>query len=174
MDGQRFPADVSIRAIRPDDVGPLERFYAALSTDSLDARFHGGTHGIEDRAATRFCGPDHVHREGLLAIARSRDGAEESIVGHLCLEPAGADDVEMAIAVADAWQHHGIGHALLDAAIDWAGRHGFARVRGAIRWSNPAILRLVRACGRPVTVVTDAEGDTEAVIDIRGRGRAAA
>ena len=33
------------------------------------------------------------------------------IVGHLCLEPSGAQEVEMAVAVADAWQRHGSGAA---------------------------------------------------------------
>ena len=164
MDGPRLPPGITIRAIGPGDVEPLERFYAALSPDSLDARFHGGTRGIEDRTARTFCGPDHVHREGLVAVVHHRH--RELIVGHLCLEPIGGQDVEMAVAVADAWQHHGIGLALLSAALEWARVHGFGRVRGAIRWSNPAILGLVRACGRPVAIVTDAEGDTEAVIDV--------
>jgi GNAT superfamily N-acetyltransferase len=172
MDPARLPPRVTIRAIRPADVVPLERFYAELSPDSRDARFHGGARGIEDRAARTFCGPDHVHREGLVAV--ERQGRRERIVGHLCLEPLGSQDVEMAVAVADAWQHHGIGHALLAAAIDWACTHGFARVRGSIRWSNPAILSLVRTSGRPIAIVTGAEGDAEAVIDIRGELPAAA
>jgi len=161
-----------IRAIRPADVVPLERFYAELSPDSRDARFHGGARGIEDRAARTFCGPDHVHREGLVAV--ERQGRRERIVGHLCLEPLGSQDVEMAVAVADAWQHHGIGLALLSAALEWARLHGFRRVHGTIRWSNPAILGLVRACGRTVRIVTTAEGDTEAVIDVVGNLPAAA
>src|SRR5689334_1300156 len=172
MDDPRLPTGISIRAIRPDDVVPLERFYAALSRDSLDARFHGGARGIEDRAARTFCGPDHIHREGLVAVLDHRH--RELIVGHLCLEPLGAEDVEMAVAVADAWQHHGIDLALLSAAVEWARVHGFRRVHGTIRWSNPAILGLVRACGRPVRIESDAEGDTEAVIDIVGDLAAAA
>jgi acetyltransferase len=166
MDPARLPPRVTIRGIRPADVVPLERFYAELSPDSRDARFHGGARGIEARAARTFCGPDHVHREGLVAV--ERQGRRERIVGHLCLEPLGFRDVEMAVVVADAWQHHGIGHALLVAAIDWACTHGFARVRGSIRWSNPGILSLVRTSGRPISIVTGAEGDAEAVIDIRG------
>src|SRR3954447_16799129 len=164
MDGPRLPAGITIRPIRGDDVGPLERFYMTLSADSLEARFHGGTRGIDDGAATAFCGPDHVHREGLVAVAVR--GAGEVIVGHLCLEPMGPADVEMAVAVADAWQHRGVGRALLSAGVEWARGHGFARIHGAIRWSNPAIIGLVRACGRPFSVVTDVGGDTEAVIDV--------
>lgn len=166
MDARGLPPGISIRAIGPDDVVPLERFYAALSRDSLDARFHGGARGIEDRIARTLCGPDHLHREGLVAVKRQPRGGE-IIVGHLCLEPTSADEVEMAIAVADGYQHHGIGRQLLTAAIEWARSHGFTLVRGAIRWSNPAILGLVRTCGLPLRIVTDTEGDTEAVIDIR-------
>ena len=173
MDRGGLPAGITIRSIGADDVVRLERFYGDLSPDSIDARFHGAMHGIPDRSARSFCGPDHLHREGLVAITHGADG-DEVIVGHLCLEPIGPDDVEMAVAVADAWQHHGIGHALLSAAIGWAETNGFARVRGAIRWSNPAILGLVRACGHPVAVLTDGGGDTEAVIDIRGELPAAA
>jgi GNAT superfamily N-acetyltransferase len=164
MERRRLPPGIRVRPIGIHDVVRLERFYAALSPDALDARFHGGTRGIGDRAAKTFCGPDHIHREGLVAVTLS--GGREEIVGHICMEPVDDDEVEMAVAVADPWQHQGIGRALLAAAIDWAAAHGFARVSGAIRWSNPAILGLVRAFERPVTIVTDAEGDTKAVIDI--------
>ena len=172
MDPARLPPRVTIRAIRPADVVPLERFYAELSPDSRDARFHGGARGIEARAARTFCGPDTCTVKVWSPSSVRVDAS--GIVGHLCLEPLGSQDVEMAVAVADAWQHHGIGHALLVAAIDWAWKYGFARVRGTIRWSNPAILSLVRTSGRSIAILTGAEGDAEAVIDIRGEHPAAA
>ena len=171
MQRGRLAHGISIRAIGAGDVLPLERFYASLSPDALDARFHGATRGIGDRAARTFCGPDHIHREGLVAVTRS--AGREEIIGHICLEPVDDDAVEMAVAVADSWQHQGIGRALLAAAIEWATARGFSYVSGAIRWSNPAILGLVRACGHPVTIVTDVDGDTQAVIDI-GQGLPAA
>ena len=145
MTGLALPRGIVIRPIRPADRGGLERFYARLSPDSLDARFHGATRGIDDREARSFCGPDHLHREGLVAVDRRRVGRER-IVGHLCLEPiSGTPDLEMAIAVADAWQHRGIGRALLKGAIDWATAQGMARLRATIRWSNPAIMGLLRS-----------------------------
>lgn len=159
-----MPAGINIRVIGADDLVVLERFYDALSPDSIDARFHGAMHGIADPIARTFCGPDHVHREGLLAVTRRPDGAEV-VVGHLCLEPTPEGDVEMAVAVGDAWQHHGIGHALLEAGVDWARSHGFGRVRATIRWSNPAIMGLLRSIGRPVSVRSE-DGGLEAVIDI--------
>ena len=139
MDTRHLPAGVAIRAIRGDDVLLLERFYEGLSPDSIDARFHGAMHGIADRAARSFCGPDHAHREGLVAVSPEPDGSE-IVIGHLCLEPTPEGDVEMAVAVADAWQHHGIGRALVVSGIDWAAAHGFGRVRAAIGGAIPRSL----------------------------------
>ncbi|HSL77326.1 MAG TPA: GNAT family N-acetyltransferase [Candidatus Limnocylindrales bacterium] len=166
MTDRSLPAGIAIRAIRARDRLELERFYAALSTDSLDARFHGATRGIDPDEARTFCGPDHLHREGFVAVER-RALARDRIVGHLCLEPIdGSTDLEMAIAVADEWQHHGIGRALLAAAIQWAAERSVERLHAAVRWSNPAILRLLRSADRPVHVRDDAEGDLDAVIAV--------
>ena len=185
MDKDRtLPNEVTIRAIRPTDVIDLERFYADLSEDSRSARFHGGTRGIEDDAARSFCGPDHAHREGLVAVIREGASdprpdlrpspASERIVGHLCLEPGLRGEVEMAVAVADAWQHHGVGRALLAAAIAWAEANRIERLRAEIRWSNPAILRLLRSAARPLTLAATDDGDLEARLDVRGPVPAAA
>jgi acetyltransferase len=167
----RIPIGVRIRSIRPDDVNRLEAFYAGLSTDSLNARFHGAERGISDRLARQFCGPDHAHGEGLVAVV---DDAGELIVGHLCLEPRAPGEVEMAVAVADAWQHHGIGRALLGTAIEWAIAHHVDRLVAAIRWGNPAIIGLLRTTRGHMTFRMTDDGDTEAIVAVGGRLPAAA
>jgi GNAT superfamily N-acetyltransferase len=173
MGTRHLPVGVTIRAIRGDDLLLLERFYQGLSPDSIDARFHGAMRGIQDRAARSFCGPDHEHREGIVAVIRGPSGAE-SLIGHLCLEPTPDGDVEMAVAVADTWQHRGIGRALVVSGMDWARAHRFGRVRAAIRWSNPAIIGLLRSVGRPMTFRCDTDSELEALIDITGELPAAA
>jgi GNAT superfamily N-acetyltransferase len=166
MSGQILPKGIVIRPIRRTDHDGLERFYAGLSPDSLDARFHAATRGIGDRQARSFCGPDHRHREGFVALERRRLGPDD-IVGHLCLEPMdGTPDLEVAVAVADAWQHRGIGRALLTAAIEWAAAHQVTRLRADVRWSNSAILGLLRSIERPVRIGAGVEGDLEAVIEV--------
>src|SRR4051812_27612503 len=104
-----------VRPIRPDDHDALVRFYTALSDESRAARFLGATPTIPDRTATFFCGPDHSHREGIVAVADDR-----VIIGHVCIEPMSADDAELAIAVADAWHRRGVGKAMCLAATEWA------------------------------------------------------
>src|SRR4051794_10310244 len=105
----RLVSDVRIRAVRPDDALPLECFYAELSPDSRQLRFLGAVSGLSHPQATKFCTPDHDHREGFVATIAGEGAAPERIVGHLCMEPDGLATAEVAIAIADAWQHHGVG-----------------------------------------------------------------
>jgi acetyltransferase len=153
-----------IRRIAPNDRHELARFYAAMSADSLAARFHGPTHGIGPSAAMAFCRPDHEHREGWLAVVLDHDGLER-VIGHLCLEPDVPGAVEMAIAVADPWQRHGVGHDLLAAGVAWARTHEVAHLRASMRWGNDGILELVRSVGCPVALTSLDVGVLEAIID---------
>ena len=158
---------IRIRPIGPTDRVQLEHFYAGLSDASLNARFHGATRGIGERAARSFCHPDHAHREGLVAVVGR--GAGDEIIGHICLEPCAVDEVEMAIAVADAFQRRGIGRGLLAAALGWATHHGIDRMRAETRWSNPAIMGLLRSMDRPVTLSPTDVGCLEAVVAVPER-----
>jgi GNAT superfamily N-acetyltransferase len=161
-----LPATIRIRAIEPDDRAALTGFYGGLSPESLNRRFHGACRGIGDKTAGQFCGPDHEHREGFVAVVRSDINGASRIVGHLCLEPSGSDEFEMAVAVADDVRRQGLGHAMLAAAIGWAQAHGIGHLRASMRWSNPAIISLVRTACYPVTWSTPLGGGLEAIIDV--------
>ena len=158
-------ATCRIRPIAPDDRDALTRFYSALSPDSLEARFHGAMPGIGEGTASFFCGPDHLHREGLVAELLDEHG-EPVIVGHVCLEPIRPGRAEMAIAVADRWQHHGLGRAMLSRAIVWAKDHGVTELGASIRGSNGVMIGLVRSMGMPVTVDDGDGGVLDAIIDL--------
>lgn len=168
------PAPIRIRPIEPGDRDALMQFYTGLSADSMARRFHGASNGIAERAARFFCGPDHEHREGLVAVLDEPDALTPTIVGHLCLEPSGAREVEMALAVADRWQRHGIGRRLLVAAMCWADEHGVDRLRASMLSTNAAILGLLRSMGRVVTLSMPGAGVTEATIDLSDALRTAA
>jgi acetyltransferase len=162
------PSSVSfrVRPIAPTDRDVLAEFYRELSNDSREARFLGAAPGIGDPTARFFCRVDHEHREGMVAEVVGADGSR-IIVGHLCLEPIGPGKAEMAIAVADAWQHHGLGRALLGRAIGWANLHEIAQLSASMRCSNVAVLGLIRSMGLPVTLEVGAGGVVDARIDMR-------
>ena len=155
---------ILIRAIVPSDQAALERFYAELSVDSRAARFLGvGTVG--SGTAARFCHADHRHRQGLVAEVAS-DDERWRIVGHACLEPANGGDIEFAVAVADDWHHHGVGRALLEAAVAWARRQGVGRLVASTRWSNVAMLGLLRSSGHPIRLGADDAGVVDIFMDV--------
>jgi GNAT superfamily N-acetyltransferase len=160
------PRGITIRPIGPADHDALAAFYGELSEESLWSRFHGVAHGISDGAATVFCGPDHEHREGFVALARGRRGAAPVIVGHLCLEPAGADEVELAVAVADRWQGRGVGRALLRAAIAWARCHDVTRLQASMLTTNSAILGLLRSARLPTRLSKPQAGVVTATMEL--------
>jgi len=156
---------IRIRAIAPGDELGLERFYVELSADSRTARFLGATPSLGSGAAHRFCHADHDRRQGLVAEAIAADGRRR-IVGHACLEPAGEAEMELAVAVADAWQHRGVGHALVHAATTWAHRHGVQRLVATAWWSNGAMLGLLRSTGYPIRFGPDDAGVVDIVLDL--------
>ena len=157
---------VRIRPIEAGDYDALMEFYATLSPQSLALRFHGASNGIAERAARFFCGPDHEHREGLVAVRDGPGVPAPTIVGHLCLEPSGDHEVEMAVAVADRWQRHGIGRRLLVAAMTWADDRGVDRLRASMMSTNAAVLGLVCSMGRVVTLSMPGAGVVDATIDL--------
>lgn len=165
-----IPGTIRIRAIRPGDSDALAAFYRSLSPDASEARFMGAAPQFGPLIADYFCGPDHHHREGLVAEALDPSG-RMILVGHLCLEPVTADVAEMAIAVADGWRRHGIGRRLLLAAVDWARANGVPSLAASMRSSNGAVLALVRSIGcRLEYDAIDAvgAGTIDVLIDVAG------
>ncbi|HSS37074.1 MAG TPA: GNAT family N-acetyltransferase [Patescibacteria group bacterium] len=155
-----------LRSITSRDRAGLTRFYAGLSPDSRAARFHGATPTIPETTARFFCGSDHRHREGIVAESVDASG-EPMIIGHVCIEPLTDDAVEMAIAVADAWQHHGVGRAMLARAITWAQLQGMTRLAATMQCGNPAMFGLLRSMGYPITYGPPAGGSVDADLDLR-------
>lgn len=139
----------------------MQRFYAGLSPDSRYARFHGATRGLGESPARFLCGPDHEHREGLVAEIESGPGRER-IVGHICLEPTGPGQMEMAVAVADRFQRHGIGHRLLALGIAWARRRGVTELHASMLWGNEGLRRLIQSTGYPLRLSVPSAG----VVDV--------
>jgi acetyltransferase len=122
---------VAIRAIDPADADGLRAFYRTLSPRSRFARFLGFVTGISDATVRRFTKVDHAVSEGLVAVLHEQGPADGAIVGHLCLEPDGAGSNELAIAIADEIRGLGIGKAMVQRAVESAGRRGIHRLLDA-------------------------------------------
>jgi GNAT superfamily N-acetyltransferase len=171
VDGERDP--VRVREIHPTDALTLERFYAALSPESRRTRFFSVGSALSHGQALSFCTTDHDHREGFVAVVDGGPEGPERIVGHLCVEPNGANTAEVAIAVADEFQHRGIGRRLMAAGAAWARRERIARLTATMLVSNAPIHRLLIGLGVPTRLRYVGGGIAEITIDLVGQSVAA-
>ena len=171
VEGKRDP--VRVRAIRPTDALKLERFYATLSPESRRTRFFSIGSALSQGQAVSFCSTDHDHREGFVAVVDGGRKGQERIVGHLCVEPDGAHTAEVAIAVADAFQHRGIGRRLLAAGAAWARRERIARFTATMLVGNAPIHRLLVGLGAPTRLRYVGGGVAEITIELVGQSVAA-
>lgn len=138
------PDDIRVRRVAPGDAPDLERFYAELSPESRSSRFHGASRGIRHEQAEDFAAADHRRRDGFVAVAGGR------IVGHVVLEPLREGVEELAVAVDDRVQHHGLGTLLLAAGIASARLRGVRRLVAWVRAENGAMKHLLTASRHPL------------------------
>ena len=108
-----------------------------------------------------------------MAVVDGGPEGQERIVGHLCVEPDGADTAEVAIAVADEFQHRGIGRRLMAAGAAWARRERIVRLTATTLASNAPIHRLLMGLGAPTRLRYVGGGVAEITIDLVGQSVAA-
>ena len=108
---------VSIRPIERSDEPGLTSFYAQLSPESRRRRFLGFGSPAPAALAAIFTDRSSPGVVGILGEPGPLDGA---VVAHASVQPDGIGGAEVAFTVADALQGHGIGRALVAAALGMA------------------------------------------------------
>ncbi|MGW8375197.1 GNAT family N-acetyltransferase, partial [Streptomyces sp. ODS28] len=166
-----------IRAAGPEDAGLVERFYARMSPDNLRLRFFSVGGSSAQQAARRLRAMDSAYSRTLVAEVAGRlvgiaeyvlpqaqrsQGASPSNVG------AGADSredghegerstppgdraAEIALAVADAWHHRGIGTLLLEHLVDAARAAGITAFLADALSENHEMLKVFADLGLRTT-----------------------
>lgn len=141
-DGRR----VTIRPIRRADIARTAAFIDALSFESKHALFLGGVAQLSDAELQRLCDP--LDSRDMAYVATTSEPSGEREIGVCRYAGAGsADGAEISVAVADDWQHQGLGKLLLIRLIDYARAHGVRRLYSMDAASNQAIRRLAHAVG---------------------------
>jgi GNAT superfamily N-acetyltransferase len=142
-DGRR----ATIRPIRRDDVVRTAAFIDALSPESKHALFLGGIARLSDAALQRLCDSSHPHDMAYVATVPAAGGERQ--IG-VCRYAGGADadaGAEISVAVADDWQHQGLGKLLLRRLIEHARARGIGRLYSIDSASNDAMRRLAHDVG---------------------------
>lgn len=140
---------ISIRPIRPDDVDRLQSFHQRLSPEAIRLRFHGYLKELPDEMARRFCNVDGRDRVAYVAV----NGEPEHIVGVGRYDREDQSTAEVAFVVEDAFQHQGLGTALLQRLIASAHSQHIRFMAARVLHGNSPMRRLLERTGYPVTVL---------------------
>ncbi len=136
-----------IRPIRPDDVDRNAAFLDSLSQPSRHFLFLAGVSRLSGDELRRLCDPDYSHDMAYVAL-ESRSLNRQRQIG-VC-RYAGNDatkGAEISVAVADDWQHRGLGRRLLTHLIDYARTHGVSRLYSMDSLANTRMRKLARDLG---------------------------
>jgi GNAT superfamily N-acetyltransferase len=120
------PPGITIRPLARADRNALARAFSRLSEETRRRRFGGLAARLSEHELERLTDIDHHEHEAFAVLAPGTD----RIVGvarYIAL-PNDPGAAEVAIAVDDEWQGHGVGHRLIH---ELAGR---ARAEGITRW----------------------------------------
>ena len=141
-----------VRPIRPEDEPAAARFHAALSEETVMARY--GVHRpLAERVAhsrlTRICFADYDRQFAIVAMV---DGAgpdgEAEMVGMARVSRIHAsEDRRLTMTVADAWQRRGVGAALIRAAVDVARGEGVEHLTAELNPENVGMRELLSEAG---------------------------
>jgi ribosomal protein S18 acetylase RimI-like enzyme len=148
MPGQMTLADgarLRVRPIDPADRLPLADAFSRLSDQSRFQRFLGPKPRLSERELDYLTDVDHVTHEALVAIDETTGqivGVGRYATGH-----GGGTVADLALAVTDAWQRRGIGHALAARLVERARANDMTALTGSTLAGNRAARALLDRLG---------------------------
>jgi acetyltransferase len=147
---------VVVRVARPEDVEAVGRFLGGLSVTTTYRRFLSPLHWVSPSMLRHLTAVD---RRRLVLLSWQGD----TVVGHAMAVCLGEGTVDVAVVVADAHQHAGVGHDLMHALLGTLARHGVTRVHTDVLSENRLVLDWLRRLVPDIHFVrsgptTEAEG----------------
>jgi ribosomal protein S18 acetylase RimI-like enzyme len=144
-------ARLRVRPIDRADRDPLAEAFGRLSAQSRHHRFLGPKPRLSTRELEYLTDVDHVTHEALVAIDETT--GQIVGVGRYATGDGGGTVADIALAVADAWQRRGIGHALAVRLVERARANGITRLTGTTLVDNVRAPSLLDRVGfRPRSV----------------------
>jgi GNAT superfamily N-acetyltransferase len=158
---------IEIRPVAPEDRPALQAGFDRLSERSRYRRFLSPHPRLTDAELRYFTEVDHHDHEALVAIdATSGDGIG---IARYIRSPVDHRVAELAIAVVDDWQGHGIGTRLALALADRAREEGITAFRALMLTDNALMLSIISELGAVHDKHTE-QGITELTVDLPEHG----
>jgi acetyltransferase len=150
---------VILRPIRPEDEPAMVKFHELLSDETVYLRyFHMAK--LDTRVAherlVRKCFIDYDREMALVAELSAADSKVPLIigVGRLSRRPL-SEEAELAVVVADRWQHRGLGGELIARLVEIARAEKLKRIVAEFHSENSAIRHLAVHGGATVERTSD-------------------
>jgi acetyltransferase len=139
---------VTIRPILPSDLGPLRKFFTALSRATLRLRFHSSTNELPEHLLREFTLVHHDHAAFVAEIDNSGAGQAPTLVAEArFVRNADSESAEFALVVADNWRRIGLGTMLTRILAQRARFTGVRRLCGDVLEDNKAMRGLAHSLG---------------------------
>ncbi len=141
----RDGSTVHVRPVGSGDREPLQTFFEGLSENSRAFRFFSG--GADMTSATGIAvDVDYADRYGLVATRNE----PTHVVGHGMYMRSGRERAEVAFAIADELQGHGLGTILLAHLAELADEAGITTFEAEVLPENHRMIEVFRESGFPV------------------------
>src|SRR5208282_6713184 len=135
---QRFDETLTIRPIQIGDVEMMQDFIRRLSPEAKRFRFLGGVSELPSPELRRLCDVDGKYSMAFVATVL-RNGREVEIGVARYAPYAGSNSREIAVTVADEWQHRGLGTTLVKHLIETAKLNGVTHLYSVGLADNRAV-----------------------------------
>jgi acetyltransferase len=137
---------VLLRPIRPEDLEAERRFIARLSPKTMYMRFHAPLRELTMERLVRYTQIDYDREMAFVAIDANAEHPDGEIRGiaRYTRNPDGST-CEFGVAIEDAWQGRGLGHALMNALESCARERGISEIIGYVLSENDEMGKLMRA-----------------------------
>ena len=142
IDGQ----SVTIRPMHSSDSEMEAEFVRNLSDETRHYRFLGGVRELSAQELGRLCAIDGQHSMAFVATVQ-KGGRDIQIGVSRYAEDADENVREMAITVADEWQHKGLGQLLAAQLINYAKGHGVTKLYSVDLADNSGMRHLANDLG---------------------------
>jgi GNAT superfamily N-acetyltransferase len=156
LDGQ----SIIIRPINIQDMSLESDFIENLSPETKHYRFFGAINNLSEKVLKTFCDIDG--KDSMAFIATEQVDEKEIEIGVCRYVVTSKPDIyELALTIADKWQHKGLGKLLMNQLISYAKSHGIKWLYSVELADNALMQNLSKELGMQSKIDPD---DTHQII----------
>ncbi len=155
---------VMIRPMHSSDSAMEDEFVRNLSIETKHYRFLGGVKELSPAQLKLLCDIDGQHTMAFVATVQ-KDGRELQIGVSRYAEGSKEGVREMAVTIADEWQHKGLGRLLAHRLVEYARGHGVTQLYSVDLADNSAMRNLANELG--MNVRHEADEPTQVIYSLK-------